>query len=245
MRVVDLSGRPDLVDPALRLGDVGGEFLYRGPGGKVIAPERLLKHWGQYSLVLLDDDDTLMARALSIPVAFPTADRPELPDDGWDAALRWALEDLVDGRAPTTLVALEIVVARHLLGTGLSTHALKAFKARAAETGLTRLVAPVRPIGKEAEPDVPMPEYAVRRREDGLFADRWLRTHERLGARLVKIAPFALTVTGTLAQWREWTGVKLADGPNRIPGGIAPVHASVSHDVGIYVEPNVWMDHPL
>ncbi|WP_409497054.1 Long-chain-fatty-acid--CoA ligase [Amycolatopsis sp. cmx-11-12] len=245
MRIVDLASRPDLLDPALNLGDVGGEFIYRGFSGKMITPERFLRHWARYFLIALDDDGVPIARALSVPLSYPAEDREELPEHGWDEAIQWAAQDLMDGRAPDTLCALEVVVAPKMRGTGLSTPMLKALKARAAETGLKRLIVSVRPIGKEAEPDVPMEEYAVRRREDGLFADRWLRTHERLGARMIKVCPFAVTISGSIEDWRRWTGVKLADGDNVIPGGIAPVHANVERDCGVYVEANVWMVHPF
>lgn len=245
MRVVDLAGRPDLLEPALNLGDVGGQFIYQGAGGRMITGERFLRHWARYFLIALDDDGVPMARALSVPLAFPAADRTELPDHGWDQAIEWAAQDVLDGRAPNALCALEVVIAPHLRGTGLSAPMLKALKARAAETGLRKLIVSVRPIGKEAEPAVPMPEYAARRREDGLLADRWLRTHERLGARVVKVCPFAVTLAGSLADWRDWTGVKLVDGENFIPGGIAPVYASTAYDTATYVEPNVWMDHPM
>lgn len=167
------------------------------------------------------------------------------PDHGWDQAIQWAAQDIMDGRLPNALCALEVVIAPHARGTGLSPQMLKALKARAAETGMKRLIVSVRPIGKEDEPDTPMEEYANRRRDDGLFADRWLRTHERLGARMVKICPFAVTITGTFADWHEWTGVTLTDGENRIPGGIAPVYASAKHGFGVYVEPNVWLEHPM
>ncbi|MFC3448765.1 Long-chain-fatty-acid--CoA ligase [Amycolatopsis speibonae] len=245
MRIVDLASRPDLLDPALNLGDVGGEFIYAGFSGKMITPERFLRHWARYFLIALDDDGVPIARALSVPLTYPADDRPELPEHGWDEAIQWAAHDLMDGRAPDTLCALEVVVAPHLRGTGLSTPMLKALKARAAETGLKRLIVSVRPIGKEDEPDVPMESYAFRRREDGLLADRWLRTHERLGARLIKVCPFAVTISGSIADWRKWAGVELADGDNVIPGGIAPVHANVERDCGVYVEANVWMEHPF
>lgn len=245
MRVVDLASRPDLLDAALGLGDVGGQFIYQGASGRMITGERFLRHWARYFLIALDDDGVPMARALSVPLAFPAADRAELPDHGWDQAIEWAAQDVMDGREPTALCALEVVIAPHLRGRGLAAPMLKALKARAAETGLRKLIVSVRPIGKEAEPAVPMPEYAARRREDGLLADRWLRTHERLGARVVKVCPFAVTLSGSLADWRAWTGVKLEDGENFIPGGIAPVYASTAYDTATYVEPNVWMDHPM
>ncbi|MFJ8914014.1 GNAT family N-acetyltransferase [Amycolatopsis sp. NPDC102389] len=245
MRIVDLASRPDLLDPALNLGDVGGEFIYAGSSGKMITPERFLRHWSRYFLIALDDDGEPIARALSVPLTYPAEDRRELPAHGWDEAIQWAAQDLMDGRAPDTLCALEVVVAPRMRGTGLSTPMLKALKARAAETGLKRLIVSVRPIGKEDEPDAPMEEYAVRRREDGLFADRWLRTHERLGARMIKVCPFAVTISGSIADWKEWSGVNLVDGDNVIPGGIAPVHADVERDLGVYVEANVWMEHPF
>ena len=194
MRVVDLAGRPDLLDAALNLGDVGGQFIYQGASGRMITGERFLRHWPRYFLIALDDNGVPMARALSVPLAYPAPDRTELPDHGWDQAIEWAAQDVMDGRAPNALCALEVVIAPHRRGSGLSAPMLKALKARAAETGLRKLIVSVRPIGKEAEPAVPMPEYAARRREDGLLADRWLRTHERLGAKVVKVCPFAVTL---------------------------------------------------
>jgi GNAT superfamily N-acetyltransferase len=245
MRVVDLAERPDLLQQALELGDVGGQFIYQGASGRMITGARFLRQWPRYFLIALDDEGRPMARALSVPLAYPAPDRTELPDHGWDQAIEWAAQDVMDGRAPNALCALEVVIAPHLRGTGLAAPMLKALKARAAETGLRKLIVSVRPIGKEAEPAVPMPEYAARRRPDGLLADRWLRTHERLGARVVKVCPFAVTLAGSLADWREWTGVKLEEGENFIPGGIAPVYASVKYDTATYVEPNVWMEHPM
>ncbi|SDX04468.1 hypothetical protein SAMN05421504_102134 [Amycolatopsis xylanica] len=245
MRVVDLASRPDLCDAALDLGDVGGQFIYQGASGKMITAERFLRLWGRYFLIALDDDGVPIARALSVPLAFPAEGRAELPDHGWDEAIQWAAQDVMDGRAPTALCALEVVISPRLRGTGLSAPMLKALKARAAEDGLRKLIVSVRPIGKENEPDTPMPDYAARRRPDGLLADRWLRTHERLGARVIKVCPFAVTLTGSFADWHAWTGVELVDGENHIPGGIAPVNASKELDYGSYIEANVWMEHPM
>ncbi|GAB3907045.1 hypothetical protein GCM10029964_104620 [Kibdelosporangium lantanae] len=54
-----------------------------------------------------------------------------------------------------------------------------------------------------------------------------------------------MTVVGTLAQWKSWTGVALADGPNVVDGALVPVLASTALDVGVYVEPNVWVEHAV
>jgi hypothetical protein len=83
-------------------------------------------------------------------------------------------------------------------------------------------------------------------RGDGLPVDPWVRVHVRLGARLVKVCPLSMSVPGTLAQWREWTGLALtSSGSHDVPGALSPVHVSVEHDCAVYVEPNVWVHHRL
>ncbi|WP_020664691.1 GNAT family N-acetyltransferase [Amycolatopsis benzoatilytica] len=237
IRIADLATRPELRGPALRLGSVGGEFLGRGLTAGLASSARLAAHWPEFFLVLLDAAETPVARAAAIPVAFPADDRSELPDHGWDGALVWAAEDHLDGTPPTTLVALEVYVAETARGQGIAGIALAELKERARRAGLDSLVVPVRPTGK------PPLESIVDYLATG--ADPWLRSHERLGGQFRKVAPFAMTVIGTFAQWQEWTGVRLRDGPNVVPGGIAPVIGSAAQDLGGYVEPNVWYEHPL
>ncbi len=91
-----------------------------------------------------------------------------------------------------------------------------------------------------------MGEYVARTRDDGLPEDPWLRVHVRLGARVVRVCPVSMTIPGTLAEWREWTGLPLdRSGPAEVPGALVPVHVSLEHDVAVYVEPNVWVHHRL
>ena len=55
-----------------------------------------------------------------------------------------------------------------------------------------------------------------------------------------------MTISGTLAGWRDWTGLPFdVSGDLVVPGALVPVHASVEQDHAVYVEPNVWMQHPL
>ena len=67
-----------------------------------------------------------------------------------------------------------------------------------------------------------------------------------MGAEIVKVCPAAMTISGSLEQWRSWTDLPFdASGAVHVPGALAPVHVSVEHDHAVYVEPNVWMRHDL
>ncbi|MDN5798324.1 MAG: hypothetical protein L0H79_21600 [Intrasporangium sp.] len=51
-------------------------------------------------------------------------------------------------------------------------------------------------------------------------------------------------MTGTVAQWQVWTGMCLpTTGTYVIPDGLSTLSIDVERDTGVYVEPNVWMQH--
>ncbi len=68
---------------------------------------------------------------------------------------------------------------------------LAAMREIAQRNGLRHLIAPVRPSWKERYPLTLIEHYVRWRRADGQLLDPWLRTHERLGAR-VATPPAAL-----------------------------------------------------
>ena len=191
-------------------------------------------------------DGEVVARAFSVPFAFDVEGRTELPDGGWDQIIRWAHEDRIVGRPPTTMSALEIALLPKARGNGNSLAMLNALKACAQRKGFAELYAPVRPNQKHLRPHMPMRDYIKMEREDGLPADSWLRTHVRVGGGIAKIAPCSMTVVGTLDEWSEWTGtVFKRSGEAEIGGALAPVLVSVEQGYACYVEPNVWIRHPL
>jgi hypothetical protein len=59
----------------------------------------------------------------------------------------------------------------------------------------------------DQRPELPMPGYLALLRDDGLPADPWLRVHVRAGRRILRTALASMVMVGSLAQWRDWTGL--------------------------------------
>jgi GNAT superfamily N-acetyltransferase len=89
-------------------------------------------------------------------------------------------------------------VAKDYDRKGLAIHVLEALIDRAERAGLARIVAPIRPTWKHKYPFVSMAEYAAWTRADGLSIDPWIRTHQRMGATVIKPAPNSVVVPGTV-----------------------------------------------
>ncbi len=234
-----LADRPELADPMWEMDTSWPEFMRHDPIGGLYYGN-VEGRFAEYVLVGQEDTGEVVAVAHSIPFVL---DSEQLPDNGWDFAIRSGLLASIRGQRPDAISAVEIAVRPDRQGTGLSTQMLAAMRANAARHGFAELVAPVRPSGK-ADPHEPMTAYAAQVRDDGLPADPWLRVHVRAGGRIEKVAPRAMVIPGTLEEWREWTGLPFdRTGPVEVPQALAPVHCDAEHGVATYVEPNVWVRH--
>ena len=78
----------------------------------------------------------------------------------------------------------------------------------ARQNGLGALIAPVRPSWKERYPLMSIKDYAAWRRADGLPFDPWMRVHERVGAAVLKPERRSMRITGSIAEWEEWTQMR-------------------------------------
>jgi hypothetical protein len=123
---------------------------------------------------------------------------------------------------------------------------LRAMADAARAHGLQRFIAPVRPSLKARYPLTPIDRYIAWRTADGRAFDPWIRSHEALGARILVPAYESMRIPGTVAEWEEWTGMAFPEsGSYVVPEALAPVQIDREGDEGVYVEPNVWMEHPL
>ncbi|OEV05743.1 GNAT family N-acetyltransferase [Streptomyces oceani] len=239
-----LAQRPSLLGDVWSLNPTWPEFMYHGPVGD--------SHYGGFVDTFHDftmvatESGRVVARGHSVPFALDLPGRKQLPPGGWDRILIWAFDDHRRRRKTDIVSAVEVVINPDYRGQGLSTQMLRAMSDNAREKGYGRLVVPVRPAAKHEEPHTPMDDYLARTGADGLPQDPWLRTHVRIGGKIVGVAPSSMVVPGSLQQWREWTGLPFdTDGAIAVPGGLAPVLCSLQGDCAVYVEPNIWVEHKL
>jgi GNAT superfamily N-acetyltransferase len=241
--IVPLVERLELLADMRELTSTWPPFMLKDPIGNRLFP-KVPELFPEYQLLALDGDGHLVGRLIAAPFPYD-GDEQSLPDRGWDAVLEAAVEGRGQ-RLPTAVSLLEARIAPAAQGQGLSRRLLAAARSRAAALGYRDLFGPVRPTAKPDEPQAPMTEYVRRLRADGLPFDPWLRVHVRLGGQIVKVCPTSMTVPGTLAEWRAWTGLPLTtSGPHDVPGALVPIHVSVEHDHCVYIEPNVWIHHRL
>jgi hypothetical protein len=243
-QIVTFNARPDLREDINAIMDAGWlTFMQNDP----YANEhwrKLFTQFGDFQFVMLIDDEPI-AVGNSIPVQWDGNDT-SLPDGGWDAMLVSGMENYDNSIAPDTLSALGITIKPTALGKGISQRMILAMRDIAAKHQLKALIAPVRPTQKGQYPLIPMEQYITWTRDDGQIFDPWLRTHVRLGARVIKVAPQSMIIQGTLHDWNRWTGMEFpGSGQYVVPGALVPITVDVEKDEGTYIEPNVWMLHSI
>ncbi len=240
-----LSERPDLIDRVYEVDSTWPEFMGADPVMNAFFGQ-VAGTFPHLCAVATDASGAVAATGRALAFALDLPGRGALPDGGLDWVTIWAFSDQLAGHAPDIASAVEILVGQEYRGSGLSHRMLAALRDAARDAGLTRLVAPVRPNGKHRYPNLPMAKYITMVREDGLPADPWLRVHVRAGGKIRQVAAASMVMTGSLAQWREWTGLPFdRTGDVVVPEALVPVHCDAEHDHAVYVEPNVWVEHVL
>jgi GNAT superfamily N-acetyltransferase len=242
MLVATYAERSDLVARLGEIEDVWPEFLYHSEATFNALWRRVWREFPGFQLVLYDEEtDTLVGRGQTIPFRWDGT-WEDLPD-GVDGVVRRVFDA---GGEPTALSALVAIVDPRYQGRGLSRLIIGGMTELAARHGLDPLLAPVRPTLKARYPLTPMERYLAWRRADGELFDPWLRVHERLGAEILGVCAGSLVVEGAVGEWEEWTDMAFPEsGSYVVEGALVPVEIDRKHDIGRYVEPNVWMRHPL
>jgi GNAT superfamily N-acetyltransferase len=242
--LVSVAERPDVWGPMNDLDDaVWPEFMKHDPVANRLWP-RLRTSFGAHQLALLDAGGAVVAAQNAAPIAWDGT-VAGLPD-GWDDQFVRSVTG-IDGRIPATaLGALQVVVRADRRGRGLAVLMLEAMRANAIAHGLRSVLACVRPTQKADYPLIPIEAYSRWTRPDGLPFDAWIRIHARLGGRIVRGSPRSMTIPGSVADWRAWTGLTFpGSGDYLLPGATSVLTIDVERDIGIHHDENVWMIHDL
>ena len=218
------------------------EFMLHDPVSNLFTD--LYQHYPQYQFGLIDPiSSELRLIGNSIPLRWDN-DLSDLPDEGWDWALTRGIEDCRAGQQPNVLCAIQVMIPPSERGHGLSAAGVKTMREIGLKNGLANLIAPVRPNRKPEFPHLSMDEYIEKTNDDGLPFDPWLRVHLRLGGRIIKPCHNSMRITGTIVEWSQWADMEFSSsGEYAVPGALAPITIDLENDLGIYVEPNVWMVH--
>ncbi len=239
----------DLDDYRKRAGEISNaswpEFMLNDP----IANENwheLFDRFADYQFALLDTEtDRMAAMGNSLPFHWDN-DLSELPEGGWDWVFVQAVEGHRNNVTPNIQSAIQIAIHPEYQSQRLSAKMVEAMREIAKSKGFKHLVAPVRPSQKSKYPLISIDDYIKWTNDEGLPSDAWLRVHVRMGARIIKPCHQAMIIRGTRAEWEEWTGMKFPQsGAYFIPGALNPMEMNIEQDMGVYIEPNVWLVHEV
>ena len=206
----------------------------------------LFDRFEEYQFAMLDKETSRMAAMGNSLPLYWNQPLEELPELGWDWVFLKAIEDHKNEVAPNLQSAIQIAIHPDYQSQGLSIRMVEAMRAIGDSKGFKNLVAPVRPNQKSKYPLTSIDDYITWTTDDGLPLDAWLRVHVRAGAKIIKPCHQAMTIRGTHEEWQAWTNLKIPQsGEYIIPGALNPMTMDVERDEGVYVEPNVWMVHPI
>jgi GNAT superfamily N-acetyltransferase len=202
----------------------------------------MIETFGDFQFALLEKkSQRWVAVGNSIPIHW-TQPLENLPDAGWDWAL---LSGVTATQPPNLLCAIAIQILPEMRGQGLSRLMIQIMKALGGKAGFSQLVAPIRPNKKTDYPLLEMETYLGWQKGGEPF-DPWIRVHQRLGARFLKVCPDAMLIKGSVKEWESWTGLSFQSSDRYIvPGALCPVKIDIEIDSGVYVEPNVWFVHDI
>ena len=152
-----------------------------------------------------------------------------------------------DAREPANVVtALQVMISPDRQGQGLSRLCLERMVPSPRNTVSTISSRRCRRVGRRATHSCRSSATSAGRREDGLPIDPWLRVHARLGAAIVRPCAESMTITGTVSEWEAGGACRSPRAATYVvPGALELVWIDREADLGVYVEPNVWMHHRL
>ena len=235
-----LKDRQDLIGALQELNKKSwpGFIIY----GDTYSWDRFYAELSDFLLLLTDKNDFLIGGGFTVPAIW-NGKLDDLPSSIEKIIIN-GLE--TEGSSANTLIPIAVLVDERFRGESISAEVLKQIKYLAIQLGFQNLIIPVRPTWKTQYPLQSIENYSTWRNKNGFFYDPWLRIHQRLGATIMKCVDSTLKIEGTIEDWENWTGMVFPEsGDYVVKNALQPVQIDVESNVGIYNEPNVWMQHQL
>lgn len=241
LQCVTASERPDLDEEASSaFRERWPEFIFHDPISREYV-DRVEQYFPQFQVLILDDG-RVAAGGWGVPFAYSGA-QTDLPD-GYDGALVRAIDGHESGTVASAFSFMAAAVHPDYDRKGLAEQVLRHLTLRARDAGLDQVFAPLRPTWKSRYPLVPMSRYAEWKRSDGLSIDPWIRTHQRMGARIVQPAPRSMRITGTVSEWESWADMAFPEsGEYVVPDALNLLQVDRENDLAAYEEENLWVEH--
>ncbi|AVA41897.1 transferase [Proteus mirabilis] len=248
--ITDFYHRSDLLDkaeamianhwPAFMMGtsvdDSYWERLYDVP----------FSHYQFMAVLKTQTEEKVIGVINSIALPWQTNSLNDLPDEGWDRVFQLGME-AEEQQLPCHLIsALSVTIDHHYRGKGIAQRLINTLKEHAKKQGYLGVAVPVRPTLKHCYPFHSFAEYCQWKNDNDEPFDPWIRTHWRLGATTIKIAPQSMKIEAPTEKWQQWTSLRFpVSGDYTIPMGLAPLNIDIQRQYGVYLEPNLWMFHRI
>jgi len=205
--------------------------------------DKVERYFPEYQRILIDQKQVVVGLVCTLPFFW---DRPlaNLPQDGWDWLMGKGIDDFENGRKPTHLGGLQIVISQAYKGKGLSKKFIAEGKSIMTRHNLQYFALPIRPTLKHQFPAMPMETY-IKHQQDGKVYDPWIRTHLTSGAQIIKVCSNAMTVIGDIPFWESLTDQKITkSGSYTVKGALNLIEINIDQNIGEYHEDNIWIYYP-
>lgn len=246
VKIVSGLEKPELADQVMALMQkTWPKFILNDPLGSQYWIELYL-HFPDFQLLYMNTQtNEIYAIANSIP-AHLNIEPHQLSDRGWHWCIEKGFDDFHAHRSLNTQFPLAVTVPLKYQAAKLGGFMVRQMKAVGLARKFKYFLAPLRPNQKAHYPLSSFENYVSWRRSDGLPFDAWMRAHWRIGARPIKPCHKSLVIEGSVSDWEDWSGLELPQsGQYIVPGALMPVKINIEDDLGVYEEPNLWMQHPM
>lgn len=243
-KVVSFKERLDLYDKQEEIcGNAFPTFLYYS---EIAAKtwEKMIEYYKEYQLLFLHDEN-IVCVFNCMPMNLDFTDE-ELPEEAFNWGLEKGIEDFENGKEINAALGVQIIIPSKYQGKGISSIAVVEIKKMCAQKGIKKLIIPIRPTLKSKYPINDMDNYINWKNEKGLPFDPWLRVHVKQKGKIISSCKKAVEIKGTIKQWETWTNMKFPEsGWYVIEGALCPIKINTKKNLGIYIEPNVWVSHEI